>query len=592
MVVCPSCSQPCPDDSYCHRCQVPLWHDVEESVPESLRLPDGRVVDLSQWQGAWPADFERPLQTHCGETPCLAYGFHSLCWRDLADMVRHRASVSLPVLAPLHIVEVGKGAVVVAESLPDAVYPLAEQPEQSLTTEQLLETTLTECRLLARVLQPLHEAGFVWLNFAPDSVEVSENQVRVRSLDVELHRRGVCPGGLRLSPQFSPREVCEFCSDRIGPATDVFHLSLYAYYRLAGLWPEGLPGEGLAACQFEIPALRIYCPHLPPGIAGILHAGLSLEAEKRPASIREFLDALAGAIEGCRRRMSSTTPLRCRAGAASAIGRSHAILGMPNQDAYLLEQQADDRLLAIVADGVTQANVGSGEQASNLAIGVLADHLRPALAHTVAPTHLQQAYLAATQAILEAVQSQAPHRDLEPTDVMSTTAVTAVIQGNELLLANVGDSRAYLIREGQAEQLTVDGDVRCFELQAGVPPEEVQLLGIDGMALYSCLGVAQLDSQGRLVPSENRCCPEVYKFGLLPEDVLVLCTDGLVEEGVFLDAPTLAKLVEQGPTEPTRLAQHLVAAAVACHRDSSIIEPAGCGDDVTCIVIRVEAACG
>ena len=50
---------------------------------------------------------------------------------------------------------------------------------------------------------------------------------------------------------------------------------------------------------------------------------------------------------------------------------------------------------------------------------------------------------------------------------MSTTALIGVLDGSDLYLANVGDSRAYLVASGLAEQLTVDGDVASSQLRQG-----------------------------------------------------------------------------------------------------------------------------
>jgi serine/threonine protein phosphatase PrpC len=66
-------------------------------------------------------------------------------------------------------------------------------------------------------------------------------------------------------------------------------------------------------------------------------------------------------------------------------------------------------------------------------------------------------------------------------------------------------------------------------------------------------------------------------------DVIVLCSDGLVEEGVFLGAKELAELVS-AHTGPG-LAVALVEAACALHRPPEE-EAEGSGDDVTCVVVR------
>jgi serine/threonine protein phosphatase PrpC len=183
---------------------------------------------------------------------------------------------------------------------------------------------------------------------------------------------------------------------------------------------------------------------------------------------------------------------------------------------------------------------------------------------------------------------------------MSSTVLIGYAHGEWLSLACVGDSRAYLIVGGEAEQLTVDGDVRCVHLAHGTPPEQVRDLGPDAMALFSCLGVGQPGPDGRLVRCPFRTRPQVTHWPMRFLDVVVLATDGLVEEGVFLDPDDLARMTREmqldeqdlmpSQFEQLRTVDDLAAAFVwaACqhHRGPSRWEPAGSGDDVTCIVLR------
>ena len=84
---------------------------------------------------------------------------------------------------------------------------------------------------------------------------------------------------------------------------------------------------------------------------------------------------------------------------------------------------------------------------------------------------------------------------------------------------------------------------------------------------------------GQLVLDPERCQPDLTYWPLLPGDVIVLCTDGLVEEGAFLSPADLTELIDDAPA--AALVERLVSAALARHRDASEAEPEGCGDDVT-----------
>ncbi len=603
MVVCPSCRRESLDPSFCDHCNSLLPHSAPAVLPAAVRLADGRLVDCSGFGGSFPIDAFVPQSIRVGDFPCRAYALGPSWWRDLAGQVQRRAACSAGVLAPIHVVAVEGGAVVVAEALPGGGDPL---PGLDCGDElACLEQTLAACKVLASAMRSLHEAGLVWLNFDPRALEATPGQLRITNLDLQVFPARSCPDSLRLSAAYSPPEVYGFRAERIGPATDVFHLGMYAYYRLAGLLPDGFPGQGLEAFDFEVPPLRIYRPALLPGVAPVLAHALARDSAIRFATPADFLDALEQAVQRQRQpTMIAARGLRFDAGSDSAIGRGHELAGLPNQDSHTMLSLGPDQAVYIVADGVTTARFGSGDQASRIAVDVLAEVLPWRLRGAASPEQIEEAlttaFLDASEAILEQALREGVPDEADPAELMSSTALVGYVHGDILSLACAGDSRAYLVRHGHAEQLTIDGDVRCVQLAAGAPPEAVRELGPEGLALYGCLGVSARRPDGRLVCDTRRCRPQLGHWRLRLGDVVVLCSDGLVEEGIFLDPGDLVGLVGESrlyerdllamicgePTvPPEELARSFVAAARAHHRDASPWEPAGCGDDVTCIVL-------
>jgi protein phosphatase len=173
---------------------------------------------------------------------------------------------------------------------------------------------------------------------------------------------------------------------------------------------------------------------------------------------------------------------------------------------------------------------------------------------------------------------------------MGTTLTAGWIDGSLLHLANLGDSRAYLIDEHDVEQLTVDGDLASSLLGQGYPPESLLDLGPITRALRECIGGCQLDAEGRVTIIEELCTPSLYQLPLMPGDILVLCTDGLVEEGMFLEPATLGHLVRTHRQRPAQeIADILADAADALQRLPSTLEPEGYGDNVSVIVVKVSA---
>jgi serine/threonine protein phosphatase PrpC len=136
----------------------------------------------------------------------------------------------------------------------------------------------------------------------------------------------------------------------------------------------------------------------------------------------------------------------------------------------------------------------------------------------------------------------------------------------------------------------VDGDVRSFWLARGIPPEEVEELGGLGRSLRCCVGGFVLGDRGEPEIDPEHLRPALSSWPLLPGDVVVLCTDGLVEEGAFLEPADLARLVgENRDLGALELAELLAEAADSLQELPSPERPEGFGDNVSCVVILVHA---
>ncbi len=593
MVRCPHCQFESTARFFCGRCHQLLPVTFQTALPGTVTLADGSVIDCSSWDGIWPADGWTPRPGVWGDRPCRVYALNRGWWRDLSAAVTLRAGVSLDVLAPLEVITVDEAALVVAGGLSGGHPALLDSEPSDADIFARLDAALTACRHLERALTPLHEAGFVWLGFDPTRLDVTGDCVQIRGLDLQCFPRGACPPGLRLLPAYSAPEMSTYQCEAIGPATDVFHVCLYLYYRLAGLLPNGFPGNGVEAFDFDLPALRIYRPDLPPGIAPVLERGLARDPNARYPSMADLTSAFADAISRAGRRRSSEVAIRIDSAAGTLIGAMHVALGMPNQDTFSLATLGPDTLLTVVADGVSLATIGTGDRASRITLDRLAGGLPDRLAgvgRDGIDELLSRAFYETSEAILADALGDLPHAGIDPVEVMSSTALVGLVRGNELTLAGVGDSRVYLVVDGIAEQLTVDGDVRCLELAAGLPPEQVPLLGHEAFALFTCLGIGESRPDGTLVPSRERSRPSISRWVLLPGDVVILCTDGLAEEGIFLGANDLARIVtESRGTTAVELVERLIEAANGCARLPSEREPHGRGDDITCVVMGIAA---
>lgn len=627
-VFCSRCERLSLDKSFCEHCQC----ELPQVAPDSSSPP---MISNSNWSLEsicvnWPEDPSSYFLMEAGPMRFRVRAVRPELWQELSGDVRSRQSTRLRVLPPLHVTEMQGGALLLAECWKSGKTNISEAPLNAL--DEVLIETLTHSQQLARVMTELHNTENVWFEFDPEAVETKNDEVRIVNMDWRLFPLGRCPARFaRVSPKYSPPEVCRFRDELIGPRTDVFHLALSVYYRLADLGRNGIDGRGLEAFGFEIPPLRVFRQDLPTGIWPVLRRALSVNPNQRPSSAGELFSLLEAAIENRAirrqpvrpaaeptprkslwRRISrpfanetdtglsivTETVLNPDVGFLSIAGRAKSASGSVNQDCVVVQKemiQGRQILLMVVADGVTHARVGTGDRASGLGCEVLLASIRQRIySDSVATTFdwpqiLDRACLAASEAIV-ADAFRIPDRPslIRDNDLMSTTALIGVLDGCELYLANVGDSRAYLVANGVAEQLTVDGDVACFKLGQRVPPEQVQELGTAGKALRFCLGACREGDNGQLQADPDRAHPSVSRWQVERDDIVVLCTDGLVEEGVFLDPEDLVRICDKDRNPTSQLlAEQLVNAANEKQRLPSQSEPNGYGDNITCLVLRM-----
>jgi serine/threonine protein phosphatase PrpC len=237
--------------------------------------------------------------------------------------------------------------------------------------------------------------------------------------------------------------------------------------------------------------------------------------------------------------------LQVRAGGQSARG-----LRPNNEDCYVADSGGE---VFLVADGM--GGQDHGEKASSMAAEIIPRAIQVRLASHIEPSQaVIQALREANQAILQASQHQATGRR------MGTTAVLAVRQNDQIYVAGLGDSRAYLIRGNRVEQLTIDHTVAEALLRNGALTPEQARMSPYRHVLYKFLGCADLSDSA-----------EVHPFTPVPGDRLVLASDGLTN---FVSAEDLRSGAARH-SEPQEWANELVRLALE----------RGSNDNVTCIVV-------
>jgi serine/threonine protein phosphatase PrpC len=224
-----------------------------------------------------------------------------------------------------------------------------------------------------------------------------------------------------------------------------------------------------------------------------------------------------------------------------------------NEDRFYVDPE---RKLFLVADGM--GGQERGEQASAMAAEIVPRVLRERLAAGDSPSAaVQRALTEANQAIVDAGQNQPFGRR------MGTTAVLALLHDGKVYVSGLGDSRAYLLRDGKAQQLTVDHSVAHALFLSGALTEEEARMSPYQHVLHKYLGCPTLLDGA-----------EVREIEPEPHDRLFLASDGLTNFVTDSDLST-------GPGAFPNLnawVEHLVELALE----------RGSRDNVTCVVVEFE----
>ena len=102
-----------------------------------------------------------------------------------------------------------------------------------------------------------------------------------------------------------------------------------------------------------------------------------------------------------------------------------------------------------------------------------------------------------------------------------------------MYIANVGDSRVFLYRDGQLLQLTEDHTYVNTLLKAGVISREQAAMDDRKNVITKALG------------AEVTVEPDFFQVNFIKDDVFIICTDGLYDE---VDEDEMKKIIEENPS--------------------------------------------
>ncbi|TAG32372.1 MAG: serine/threonine-protein phosphatase [Verrucomicrobia bacterium] len=229
-------------------------------------------------------------------------------------------------------------------------------------------------------------------------------------------------------------------------------------------------------------------------------------------------------------------------------------------DIGLLRAENEDRLLCldelglyVVADGI--GGLPGGAEAAETAVRAV---LREARKCTEGgkPVDLAQAFQAAHQDVLDLAIHLAPDTGL------GTTLCAAVIHDTQMLVANVGDCRCYLFRDGHISLLTLDDTVENDVLQRQAKGEAVRLEERYRHALTRCIG--------QPMPLQVL----VFTHSIQAGDQVLICSDGISRA---MDESVISGRLDSGRS-PAQILTSLINESLA----------QGGSDNATGVLARIE----
>ena len=185
----------------------------------------------------------------------------------------------------------------------------------------------------------------------------------------------------------------------------------------------------------------------------------------------------------------------------SDIGRVRKV----NQDWAEIRNFQDNSCLVVVCDGI--GGTSGGEVASKAAALEVCDYFEKNQKLEI-KSRILESIKSANDKILQIAKSDNKISDL------GTTCVVAFLKNNDLYVANVGDSRAYLISEDKIKQITNDHSVVNELLMQGKITSDEAKIANNKNIITRALG--SLNST-----------PDFYEMNIKNNDKILICTDGL-----------------------------------------------------------------
>ncbi len=181
-----------------------------------------------------------------------------------------------------------------------------------------------------------------------------------------------------------------------------------------------------------------------------------------------------------------------------------------NQDAYFAGEISQEITFAVVCDGMGGAKAGN--VASTAAVKSISEYIANSYRNNMSLDDITKMLRnAIISANIEVYDMASQNEQLQG---MGTTVVAAVVRGENAVIANVGDSRVYLI-DDSITQLTTDHSIVQTLIESGK-------ITVEDAKVHPRKNVIT-----RALGAESDVAVDIAEYNLSENNTLLLCTDGL-----------------------------------------------------------------
>jgi protein phosphatase len=364
--------------------------------------------------------------------------------------------------------------------------------ETWLKTEHSLEESIFLTSQICQLCRYLHQREWCFINILPQFIQIG---TPIQFFDLT----SAYPLGETLNSGL----IGTYCAPELAYCKNPIHETMSSY-TVAALLYQIIHQQTLSTDQIIETQIKPI-----PIIYQILKICLSSLPEER-FPLEQLLKILV------RTRQNISTPkINWQIASSSTVGLS--INRLQNEDNYGIKQQkisdTETILLAAIADGM--GGMSQGELASQLAIKTVLE----------TPIFFQNQTIEQYQEWLENLFIQANETVSNQLKDGGTTLSVILAISQQLIISHVGDSRIYLLRQGQIKQLSQDHSLVAILVASEQITEAESLEHPDRNVLTKSIGTKRRLSDG-YVQNLKQTTPEL-SMQLEHEDIILLCSDGV-----------------------------------------------------------------